>query len=116
MTTDSDSDSDTDTDDCEGASAKLRPLKVNIKKGKKQTEVYLQKTKEGNVLMDREVRESDVVQYKYSPPTSKEVYEWSKEVGNVRKDPRSALARLEALIEIISLSVRDGFSIVSVNL
>ncbi len=87
-----------------------------IVKGKKQTEVYLQKTKEGNVLMDREVRESDVVQYKYSPPTSKEVYEWSKEVGNVRKDPRSALARLEALKEIISLSVRDGFSIVSVNL
>uniref|UniRef100_A0A671P0Y6 ribonuclease H n=1 Tax=Sinocyclocheilus anshuiensis TaxID=1608454 RepID=A0A671P0Y6_9TELE len=114
MTTDSDS--DTDTDDCEGATAKLRPLRVNIKKGKKRTEVYLQKTKKGNVLMDREFRDSDVVQYKYSPPTSKEVYEWSKEVGNVRKDTRSALGRLEALKDICSLSVRDGFSIVSVNL
>lgn len=111
-----DTDSDTDDSGRAKATAMLRPLRINVKKGKTRTEVYLQKTKEGNVLMDREIRDSDVVQYKYSPPTSKEVYEWSKEVGNVRKDPRSALARLEALREIFSLSVKDGFSIVSVNL
>ncbi|KAL0153895.1 hypothetical protein M9458_050816, partial [Cirrhinus mrigala] len=99
MTTDSDS--DTDTDDCEGATAKLRPLRVNIKKGKKRTEVYLQKTKEGNVLMDREVRDSDVMQYKYTPPTSKEV--------KCQKRP-------EISFSSIGSSERDFSLIVSINL
>lgn len=45
----------------------------------------------------------------------KEVYEMSKEVGNVRKrDHRAALALWEALKDIFSIS--HGFRIVSVNL
>lgn len=113
---DTDYDTDTDSDEFQGAKARLRPLRVDVKKGKKKTEVYLQKTKEGNVLMDREIQGHDEVHYKYLPANSKDLFKWSKEVGDVRKDPRAALARLEALKEVFSLSFRDGFSIVSVNL